>query len=65
MNYIYLDFEGFTNKDRDLLPPVIAGIKRKGQFIQFILDEEFKILKNEDKKLKLCLELKDPAIIKD
>ena len=51
MNYIYLDFEGFTNKDRDLLPPVIAGIKRKGQFIQFILNKEFKILKNEDKKL--------------
>ena len=48
---IYLDFEGFTNKEYALLPPVLVGYKIRGKFVQYILDAEFKMLENEVKNL--------------
>ena len=43
---IYLDFEGYTNKEKSILPPVLGGFKIKGKFVQYILDPEFKMLEN-------------------
>lgn len=48
---IFLDFEGCTDKKKSLLPPILAGLKIKGKFVQYILDPEFKILENKDKNL--------------